>query len=409
MKKILFTIAALFCTTLSFAQEYMIVESTSGQYASFPVSQIKQVFFYTEPEAQEATCAEIIAGEDGVTYRVRGEVTSINNTLYGNWYLKDETGEIYIYGTLDANGQTKNFESLGIAVGDIVTVEGPKKTYNSIVELVNVTVVKIEKPAQGDGTETNPYNVATVLQITKALADGEVINDVYTKGYICQIDNLDTGNYGNAIYWICDDPNGNGDKFEVYRGYGLNGQKFNEEGATLINVGDLVTIKGNVKNYRGTTPEYDQGSIIVSLQPADPSGGEGTQPQGAGTQANPFNVAAAIAKCQEAGTTATTEIYYVKGIVNADYTVNQYKNATFDMVDAEGASEKFKAYRVKGADGKDLKEGYTVPKGATVIVSGQLVNYNGNTPETAQNTGTLISVNGQAPEIESEGGSGETR
>lgn len=82
----------------------MIVESTSGQYASFPVSQIKQVFFYTEPEAQEATCAEIIAGEDGVTYRVRGEVTSIDNTLYGNWYLKDETGEIYIYGTLDANG-----------------------------------------------------------------------------------------------------------------------------------------------------------------------------------------------------------------------------------------------------------------------------------------------------------------
>lgn len=152
----------------------MIVESTSGQYASFPVSQIKQVFFYTKPEAQEATCAEIIAGEDGVTYRVRGEVTSIDNTLYGNWSLKDETGEIYIYGTLDANGQTKNFESLGIAVGDIVTVEGPKETYNSIVELVNVTVVKIEKPAQGDGTETNPYNVATVLQITKALADGEV-------------------------------------------------------------------------------------------------------------------------------------------------------------------------------------------------------------------------------------------
>ena len=56
------------------------------------------------------------------------------------------------------------------------------------------------------------------------------------------------------------------------------------------------------------------------------------------------------------------------------------------MVDTEGASEKFKAYRVKGADGQALKEGYKIPKGATVIVSGKLMNYNGNTPETANGT-----------------------
>ena len=69
------------------------------------------------------------------------------------------------------------------------------------------------------------------------------------------------------------------------------------------------------------------------------------------------------------------------------------------MVDSEGASQKFTAYRVKGADGKGLKAGYKVPKGATVIISGKLVNYKGNTPETAQNSGTLISVNGNAPEL----------
>ena len=123
-------------------------------------------------------------------------------------------------------------------------------------------------------------------------------------------------------------------------------------------------------------------------------------PAGAGTAADPFNVAAAIAKCQEAGETATEDIFYVKGIVSAEYTVDSYKNATLVLVDVEGVTAaKFTAFRIKGADGKGLKEGYKIPKGATVVVSGKLVNYNGNTPETAQNSGTLISVNGSAPEL----------
>ena len=94
---------------------------------------------------KEATCAEVIEGPESKTYRVTGTVKSIVNTTYGNWYLEDETGEVYIYGTLDAKGGTKNFLSWGMEVGDIVTVEGPKTVYNGTVELVDVTVVNIQK------------------------------------------------------------------------------------------------------------------------------------------------------------------------------------------------------------------------------------------------------------------------
>ena len=93
----------------------------------------------------EATCAEVIAGPESKTYRVTGTVKNIVNTTYGNWYLEDETGEVYIYGTLDAKGNTKNFLSLGLEVGDIVTVEGPKTVYSGTVELVDVTVINIQK------------------------------------------------------------------------------------------------------------------------------------------------------------------------------------------------------------------------------------------------------------------------
>lgn len=95
-------------------------------------------------ELPVSTCAEVNAGEDGKTYRVSGTVTSIANTEYGNLYINDGTDEVYIYGTL-YDGAEKQFSKHGIGVGDLIVVEGPRKTYNGTIELVNVTVVSIEK------------------------------------------------------------------------------------------------------------------------------------------------------------------------------------------------------------------------------------------------------------------------
>lgn len=92
-----------------------------------------------------ATCAQVIAGPNDKSYMVTGVVTAIANTTYGNWYLTDKTGTIYIYGTLDKKGAEKNFSSLGLEEGDEVTVVGPKTTYGTTVELVNVTVLNINK------------------------------------------------------------------------------------------------------------------------------------------------------------------------------------------------------------------------------------------------------------------------
>ena len=112
-------------------------------------------------QISEAKVEVVNAGPDGKTFRVKGVCTSIVNTQYGNWYLTDETGTLYIYGTLDAKGAERNFLSLGIEVGDEITVEGPKLTYNTTVELVNVTVINISKSlikvesVEVDSLETN--------------------------------------------------------------------------------------------------------------------------------------------------------------------------------------------------------------------------------------------------------------
>ena len=95
-------------------------------------------------EVTPSSCAEVIVGPDSKTYRVSGTCTSIANTQYGNWYLDDGTGSIYIYGTVDAAG-SYNWSKFGIEVGDKVTVEGPKTTYNGTVELVDVSVISVVK------------------------------------------------------------------------------------------------------------------------------------------------------------------------------------------------------------------------------------------------------------------------
>ena len=92
-----------------------------------------------------AKVSEVNAGPDGKTFQVTGVCTSIANTDYGNWYITDNTGSLYIYGTLDAKGATRNFKSLNLEVGDEVTVEGPKSTYQGAPQLVNVMVIKINK------------------------------------------------------------------------------------------------------------------------------------------------------------------------------------------------------------------------------------------------------------------------
>lgn len=135
----------------------------------------------------------------------------------------------------------------------------------------------------GTGTADDPFNVAAVIEFTSALAADVQSDVVYTKGYVCQIDDIDTnGTYGNSTYWICDDAEGKTKKFEVFRGYGLGGQKFNETGAKIIKEGDAVVVKGKVKNYKGTTVEYDSGSTIVELNGEKATEGGGGNEGGGG-------------------------------------------------------------------------------------------------------------------------------
>ena len=108
-------------------------------------SQTINVLQQTEKVDLPISSSKVVnAAEDGTTWRVKGVVRGIENTTYGNYYLDDADGSVYVYGTLN-NGEAKKFAALGIEAGDIITVEGKRGSYNGNPQLVNVDVIAIEK------------------------------------------------------------------------------------------------------------------------------------------------------------------------------------------------------------------------------------------------------------------------
>ena len=114
-----------------------------------------------EVEAPLSTIAQVMAGNDGETFRIRGTVTSIANTNYGNLYVTDDTGTISIYGLFNAKGQypkdAGGWATFGVEVGDVITVQGPRTLYNgTTLELVDATLIDVEKSL----IEVNPSEVS---------------------------------------------------------------------------------------------------------------------------------------------------------------------------------------------------------------------------------------------------------
>ncbi|MBO5697441.1 MAG: BACON domain-containing protein [Alistipes sp.] len=109
------------------------------------------------PEVVKATVAEFLAAaEDSTIYELTGEITSVANTTYGNFYLKDETAEVYIYGLCSPDGEQKYWAESGVKVGDTITVQTVRTSYNGTPQGKNAIYVshisvEVEEPVVPEG------------------------------------------------------------------------------------------------------------------------------------------------------------------------------------------------------------------------------------------------------------------
>ena len=191
--------------------------------------------------------ADFNAAEVGSTiYRITGVITRVANASYGNYYIRDWSGETYVYGT----GSKGDFEAGGWKVGDIVTVIGKRDEYKGTIEMTGSTIentISVTEISIADFL-TQADSKSVYYMVTGTI--DEIANETYGNLYI-------NDGAGNRLY-----------VYGCYPGYGATGD--NRKGhiaAAGIKVGDQLTMIGYKDTYNGTIELC--GGVYFSHVPAN--------------------------------------------------------------------------------------------------------------------------------------------
>ena len=334
------------------------------------------------------------------------QIRSLDTSKYNRaqYYISDDgktSNQFYVYNGLYLGGE--NFTSDDqIKVGDEIVILGTLGTYQGEYQVAqNSKIVSLNgqggEPGEtatpvGSGTKDDPYNVAKVKAL---IGEGNVpTGEIYIKGIISQIRSLDTSKYTRAQYYISDDGK-NSNQFYVYNGLYLGGENFTSD--DQIKVGDKVVILGTLGSYQG---EYQvaQNSKIVEINgkkaddtpTPDPTG----TPEGDGTMANPWNVAAVTkAYAENNSFYDASKEYYVKGIVTNVATFNStYGSLSYYIADEANGTNTFYVYSGLGLEQSKFSSKNDLKTGDEVVVCGKFTVYNGTFEFQYNNY--LVSLNG---------------
>lgn len=179
----------------------------------------------------EVSIADFLAAEVGETqYRLTGVVTKVANTNYGNVYLKDWSGETYVYGFSNWSDYKETLKA-----GDIVTLVGKRADYKGSAQVGNAVLEKL-------------VSVKTVT-----IAEFNALPDSKTDYYMVTgtVSSIKKAEYGNL--YITDGTN----ELYVYGCYpGYGAPKGDAQKGFLakagIEVGDKLTMIGYKDTYNGT-------------------------------------------------------------------------------------------------------------------------------------------------------------
>ena len=230
----------------------------------------------------------------------------------------------------------------------------------AIVSYLDESNSAVATPSVGSTIKTTNYKPvvatrsASVWSVSEALLqmsygyEGEAT----VIGVISSIDDVSTS-YGNATYYIKDNLSDEA-SLEVFRGYFLDGEKFTSE--DQIKVGATVIITGQLVNYNGTY-EFTSGSSLLNY-----------------FEESIWTVSETLAMMSD----GYEGEGIVRGVISSiDDVSTSYGNATYyikDNLSDEASLEVFRGYFL---DGEKFTSEDQIKVGATVIISGELINYNG--------------------------------
>ena len=223
-------------------------------------------------------------------------------------------------------------------------------------------------------------SVDSAIAICKSLPADVATSEIYklTGVLTANITSPDDvpGKYKNINFKLSD--NGGKTSIACYYINNLNNKKFTKMTDVPL-AGSKLTVRGQLINYKGSTPELKDG-FIVRID----------------TMVRPTIPDTIHATCAEAKTAAlalpnggtSTDVYIIEGYVQSagyDATISKGQQKWFWLDDVKEGSKVFEAYWC------DVPDGVTpVPVGAKVRLTGKLMNYNGNTAEMKNGKITIL-------------------
>ena len=171
--------------TGDYAVEYMFtVKAIAADAAKNLNSEAAVVTVTTEAEPVEepeqptyTSVADFLSAEvdDTVYYTLKGTITRVVNTSYGNFDLTDETGTIYVYGLYSEDGATEKYwATSGAQLGDDIVINATRADYYGTAQAGNARFVELRP-----GTLAFWAFDATSVSFTAAAGQKEIELTIY--------------------------------------------------------------------------------------------------------------------------------------------------------------------------------------------------------------------------------------
>ena len=124
--------------TLTFTAAANEGEEKRSAEVTVTAGELSRLISVSQDGTPRFTIAEFLSKKANTTtwYRLTGEIASLPEEHYGNFFLVDETGLVYVYGLcekkVDKNDQS--FSKLGLKPGDTVTMMTLRSEHNDVAE-----------------------------------------------------------------------------------------------------------------------------------------------------------------------------------------------------------------------------------------------------------------------------------
>ena len=216
--------------------------------------------------------------EAAIEIPAEGDAVTVNLTATVDWALQGYDSDVQQWLSISPESGKASADAQTIVIRALPN-EGVERSanivfYGNILCKAPLTITQkgsIEKGGKGSGTLADPYNAEAANAKCAKIGDTASTEDYYVKGKISSIKEIETSSYGNATFYISDGGSAEEEQFYVFRAYYLKGDKFTS--SDQIKVGDEVVVKGKLINYKGNTPELNQGGQIVSINGSSSSDG----------------------------------------------------------------------------------------------------------------------------------------